>query len=865
MLTPKSHLDVAIFWDYENCHAPSSVSGFDLVKSIRTVAHEYGSVKLFKAYFELTEHAMTSPRQLALRSELQSSGVTLIDCPHNGRKNVADQMMMVDMLTYAIDRSTPLTVILISGDRDFAYAASVLRLRSHEVIIISLSNPGAHPSLKAQASECLDWQADIMGKIEVTESPTSIRQDISGGVSARSTPYRRNLTLDVDTSQPSFSPPKQRVKLAPAPNGRHKRARSASNLPVPFPAYQDKATQVPDSTLPPLTPIIPEVSQLPRYDDVPDDVVSTLLLPSTSASSPTDPQSLANVNIPISVTDVHRKKDSEIVDSQEKHPNATSIMELSSPTHSHKVFSQEASLLVVDQDTSSSVKINLPRPVLDTGITTKPSAQVNLPRPRFTMVGSVNISEPTISSPTMEPPVQSLKSGGDITNGSLQQDVSSISRDPPGGAHRKSLSKLSASSAVFVPAIPGLSQASTAAGNKPTSTSLPSYSKFNPLIAVINSFKEQGVVQPSRSKVAVLLISKFKTAYKDVGVDSFRDYTAMAVKEGVVVMGGREAEAWIDLNGESAFKSEDVAIFWDYENCSISSQVSGYDVVKSIRGVAHRYGSVKLFKAYLEMSEQMAISPKLQGLRSELQCSGVSLTDCPHNGRKNVADQMMIVDMLTYAIDWPAPATILLISGDRDFAYAASALRLRNYNVVVIAHPQGPHPSLRAQATECLDWQSDILETLEGECGAARRHGARGENSSTTNQFQPTVRMPMPQNTVPQGSRVQTGVTSHRPPTSNQDQEFRAPSRVQNRHHSMSNASPDYDEDVPDISPARKPLHYDRTSDPKFQHYEPVRRAGQAVFVGPKPTKPRPRSVPLQHPFTPLLEQEILWFIGKSG
>jgi hypothetical protein len=33
-------------------------------------------------------------RSLSLRSELQSSGVSLTDCPHNGRKNVADQMIM---------------------------------------------------------------------------------------------------------------------------------------------------------------------------------------------------------------------------------------------------------------------------------------------------------------------------------------------------------------------------------------------------------------------------------------------------------------------------------------------------------------------------------------------------------------------------------------------------------------------------------------------------------------------------------------------------------------------------------------------------------------------------------------------------
>ncbi|KAF9500405.1 DUF537-domain-containing protein [Pleurotus eryngii] len=165
MLERHDNKDVAIFWDYENCHGPSATSGYDVVRNIRNVAHKFGSVKLFKAYLELSEQSM-SPRLLTLRSELQSSGVSLTDCPHNGRKNVADQMIMVDMLAYAIDRPAPATIILISGDRDFAYAASVLRLRRYSVVVISLTNPGAHPSLKAQANTCLDWNADIMSKVE---------------------------------------------------------------------------------------------------------------------------------------------------------------------------------------------------------------------------------------------------------------------------------------------------------------------------------------------------------------------------------------------------------------------------------------------------------------------------------------------------------------------------------------------------------------------------------------------------------------------------------------------------------------------------------------------------------------------------
>ena len=77
----------------ENCPAPTSASGYSIVNNIRSIAQVFGSVKLFKAYLEVTEQVPMS-RPVLLRSELQSSGVSLTDCPHNGRKDVADKMIL---------------------------------------------------------------------------------------------------------------------------------------------------------------------------------------------------------------------------------------------------------------------------------------------------------------------------------------------------------------------------------------------------------------------------------------------------------------------------------------------------------------------------------------------------------------------------------------------------------------------------------------------------------------------------------------------------------------------------------------------------------------------------------------------------
>lgn len=82
------------------------------------------------------------------------------------------------------------------------------------------------------------------------------------------------------------------------------------------------------------------------------------------------------------------------------------------------------------------------------------------------------------------------------------------------------------------------------------------------------------------------------------------------------------------------------------ENCPASSNTSGYLLVNQIRELALMYGIIKIFKAYVECSEQL----RAQILRSELQSSGVSLTDCPHMGKKDVADKMMIGMLTSSAI-----------------------------------------------------------------------------------------------------------------------------------------------------------------------------------------------------------------------
>ncbi|KAE8220382.1 hypothetical protein CF319_g6084 [Tilletia indica] len=157
------------------------------------------------------------------------------------------------------------------------------------------------------------------------------------------------------------------------------------------------------------------------------------------------------------------------------------------------------------------------------------------------------------------------------------------------------------------------------------------------------------------------------------------------------------------------------AVFWDVDNCAPPSGMSGRDVALAIRKAIQDLippgtsEPIIVFKAYLELSSETAISPAQVSLRSELQGSGVSLIDTPKSGRKQVADQMMITDLLAFAIDHPAPARIVLMSGDRDFAYPIGTLRNRGFFITLITPPAHVAPILEASAHVVLRWRQDVL------------------------------------------------------------------------------------------------------------------------------------------------------------
>ncbi|KAJ6434637.1 hypothetical protein OIU84_018198 [Salix udensis] len=157
-----------------------------------------------------------------------------------------------------------------------------------------------------------------------------------------------------------------------------------------------------------------------------------------------------------------------------------------------------------------------------------------------------------------------------------------------------------------------------------------------------------------------------------------------------------------------------------------------------------------------------------------LSSTGVSLNHVPA-GVKDASDKKILVDMMFWAVDNPAPANYLLISGDRDFSNALHQLRMRRYNIL-LAQPKAASAPLVAAAKSVWLWTSllaggrplaegelqqpgskmkEPVDFFSGKPHVAnqnspstarghRRGGVQGKPSQTNTPFYPSAPPPMP-------------------------------------------------------------------------------------------------------------------------
>ncbi|ESQ50999.1 hypothetical protein EUTSA_v10022670mg [Eutrema salsugineum] len=160
--TQRRSAPMAILWDIENCPVPSDVRPEEVAGNIRMAIQLHpvinGSVVVvFSAFGDFNAF----PRRV--REGCQRTGVKLVDVP-NGRKDAADKAILLDMFLFVLDNPPPSTIVIITGDVDFAPALHVLGQRGYTVVVIIPSGVYVNPALISAGKFVWDWHSIVHGE-----------------------------------------------------------------------------------------------------------------------------------------------------------------------------------------------------------------------------------------------------------------------------------------------------------------------------------------------------------------------------------------------------------------------------------------------------------------------------------------------------------------------------------------------------------------------------------------------------------------------------------------------------------------------------------------------------------------------------
>ncbi|KAK4417999.1 hypothetical protein Salat_2212600 [Sesamum alatum] len=148
------------------------------------------------------------------------------------------------------------------------------------------------------------------------------------------------------------------------------------------------------------------------------------------------------------------------------------------------------------------------------------------------------------------------------------------------------------------------------------------------------------------------------------------------------------------------YKIAKTSVWWDIENCQVPKACDPHVIAQNISSalVKMNYCGPVTISAY---GDTTRIPTSVQ---HALSSTGIALNHVPA-GVKDASDKKILVDMLFWAVDNPAPANYLLISGDRDFSNALHQLRMRRYNIL-LAQPTKASAALVAAAKCVWYWTS---------------------------------------------------------------------------------------------------------------------------------------------------------------
>ncbi|KAF9653054.1 hypothetical protein BDM02DRAFT_3108173 [Thelephora ganbajun] len=427
-------------------------------------------------------------------------------------------------MAFIKDNPPPATIILISGDRDFAYLLSTVRWRKYNVVLISNSFM-THESLTAQASVVYDWQSDVLKARPPPKLPLlRSRREASSSVVFLTTPQESDTSSMSDAHAVGI--PEEHITPAIQPLALSPRPVSIATMSTIRPTH---------AVLPPDVPLVEsEATPIPTKAEFPAET--------TSASVPMTPTSddwiVADLTSE-SAIDQSSPKTIDPVDEDGAQSPAFSSPEMIPSEGEGDIPSSPGYLLLIGEESSVGSSVQDLRD-MDTSGAIKPVSRaceckicarspvlLASQTPAQEIIGGHQV-QPTPRESSTPLPIASLPT----------EEVPPPDLSP---AHEIPLNILAPT---FTPRISRLSWAEVA---RPTTRADPKHD-FKDLVAVLGELSASGNPRPRFSTVFPLLKDRKPDAFETVGATQFRAYLQLAESAGIVsVEQHQDGDGWISL------------------------------------------------------------------------------------------------------------------------------------------------------------------------------------------------------------------------------------------------------------------------------------------------------------------------------
>lgn len=154
----RAEAPLVAYWNLENNPIPMEQNIKDIVKRIKAILSQHGTLVHFRVYGHIPDCA---------RSELQLSGCSMVDVSQGKNKDLIDKLIFLDAMEFAFHSETA-SLCFITSDVDYTHLLSKLQKPQWKTIVISTGHADA---LHTSCDIAIQWERESRGSSNAKVPP----------------------------------------------------------------------------------------------------------------------------------------------------------------------------------------------------------------------------------------------------------------------------------------------------------------------------------------------------------------------------------------------------------------------------------------------------------------------------------------------------------------------------------------------------------------------------------------------------------------------------------------------------------------------------------------------------------------------